>query len=68
MSLTQYAGPDANFFEEVICVSMRCEEKNFAEGALGGNVRSIGAVYALPSIATQTGIYKSLKTVFGHLP
>ena len=61
-----YASPDVKLFDEVSRVSTLRSEEDFVDGALGANVRSFGAIYALLSIATQTGIYRSLKSVFGH--
>ena len=61
--------PERSLFDVVTRISTldECDEEDeIAPRALGSNVRAFGAVYALPAVAEQTGIYRTLQTVFGH--
>ena len=61
--------PERSLFDVVTRISTldECDEEDeIAPRALGSNVRAFGAVYALLAVAEQTGIYRTLQTVFGH--
>ncbi len=61
--------PERSLFDVVTRISTldECDEEDeIAPRALGGNVRAFGAIYALLAVAKQTGIYRTLQTVFGH--
>lgn len=61
-----YASAQETLLNEVDRVVVNTDHEDFASGAVGNKVRNFGAVYALLALAAETGIYRSLKEVFGH--